>query len=265
MKKTITWLTMLLILILTGLPAMAADYQVEDTSRKVYDYAGLLTENEYERLEAAATGLSNEYKADFVVVTITENDRVSAQDFADRFFDDNYFGQKDGKREYGKGDGMLFLIDMQNREFALSTSGIVYKAMGQKDVDELLDAVVSPMRGEDYYKACFQALEMSAADLKSYQASRIWIPILAALVFAGVVTAIVLGVLVSFSKKSAPAAEAGRYVVPGSLHIARQNEWMTGSHTAVTPIPKSDGGSGGGGGSHTSSGGATHGGGSRSF
>lgn len=262
-KKTAAWLTACLMLALFAFPIRAAEYQVEDTSQKIYDYAGLLSESEITDLESYADEISEKYKADFVVVTIEDNNRSSAQDFADRFFDDNYFGQKDGKKEYGKGDGMVFLIDMQNRDFALSTCGLLYKAMGDKDVEEFLDAVTAPMRDGNYYQACRTALEEAGDQAKSYRSSRIIIPIVAALVLAAIITAITLGIMVSFSKKSLPATEAGKYIVPGSLKISRKDERMTGTHTSVTPLPKDTGG--GGGGSHKSSSGVTHGGGSRGF
>lgn len=268
MKKTITCLVVSILLVLTMVPVSAdVDYTVDDTSRKVYDYAELLTEEQKESLETYAGELSDRYDADFVIVTITENNRNSSQDFADRFFDDNYFGQKDGKKEYAEGDGMVFLIDMQNREFALSTDGVVYDAMGDDEVDDLLDSAGEQMKTENYYGACMAALEESAAAVKGHNTSRMVLSIAVPLVLAGVVTAIVLAVLVSFSKKSKPAVEAGRYMVPDSLHIIHKHEVMTGSHTTVSPIPdsSSSGGGGGGGGSHTSSGGATHGGGSRGF
>lgn len=257
----------LLILILAKPVAASADYKVSDTSRKVYDYAGLMTEEEENSLETYAGQLSAEYGVDFVVVTITENNRVSAQDFADRFFDDNYFGQKSGKREYGKGDGMLFLIDMQNRDIALSTAGLLHRAMGDEEVNHLLDDAVGYMRSESYYEACKSALKNSARSADGYLSSRNVISIVIPAVLAGLLTAVTLGVLVSFSKKSKPATEAGRFIVPDSLNIRYQSEIMTGTYTSVTPIPKStqSGGGGGGGGSHTSSGGASHGGGSRGF
>ncbi|WP_329957462.1 DUF1294 domain-containing protein [Novisyntrophococcus fermenticellae] len=256
----------LLILILAEPVSASANYKVTDTSRKVYDYAGLMTEEQGNSLETYADRLSERYGVDFVVVTITENNRVSAQDFADRFFDDNYFGQKSGKREYGKGDGMLFLIDMQNRDIALSTAGLLHRAMGDEEVDQLLDDAVGYMRSESYYEACKSALGNSAGAVDGYISSRNVMSIVVPVILAALLTAVTLGILVSFSKKSKPATEAGRFIVPNSLDIRHQNEIRTGTYTSVTPIPKStQSGGGGGGGSHTSSGGASHGGGSRGF
>lgn len=237
-----------------------------DTSRKVYDYAGLLSEDQAESLEAYAEDLSESYAADFVVVTIMENPRISAQDYADRFFDDNYFGFGRKEEEYGKGDGMLFLIDMENREYVLSTSGVFYKAMNDSDVEEFLDYVEGDMRAGDYYEACRKALEKGSRELESRHALEIWFPILGGVLSAALVTGITLAILIRNSRKSRLATEAGRYMVSDSLHITRCHEVMTGSHTTVSPLPKdSDHGNSGGGGSHRSSGGATHGGGSRGF
>lgn len=265
MKNIVSWISICLMLIFTAVSVFAAEYQAEDTSRKVYDYAELMSPEENEKLEAYARELSEKYSADFVVVTITENNRISSQDFADRFFEDNFFGGAEGRREDESGDGMVFLIDMQNREYALSTGGLLHKAMGGKEEEKLLDAVAAPMKSGNYYEACQTALSLCAGDVKSYQNSKIWIPALAAFAAASVITAIVLGVMVSFSRKSAAASEAQRYMLLDSFHITRKEEWKTGSHTAVTPIPKASGGGGSGGGSHTSSGGKSHGGGSRGF
>ena len=247
------------------MPVSANDYIVDDTSTKVYDYASILTEEQRDSLESYAGKLSETYNADFVIVTIKENNRSSSQDFADRFFDDNYFGQKDGKKEYGEGDGMVFLIDLDYRQISLSTAGSVHKAMGTDEVDDLLDLAAVKMRTEDYYGASMTALDESADAVKGYLAVRGEISIGVPLSLAGVVSAIVLVVLMSFSKKSKPALEAGRYIVPNSLHITHEYEVKTGSHTSVSRKPDSSSNGGGGGGTHVSSGGASHGGGSRSF
>lgn len=265
MKKIITCLVAGLLMVLMAIPVLANDYIVDDTSQKVYDYAAILTEEQRDSLESYAGELSEKYDADFVIVTINENNRSSSQDFADRFFDDNYFGQKDGKKEYGKGDGMVFLIDMDYRQFSLSTAGLVHKAMGDDEVDDLLDHAAVKMRTEDYYGACMTSLDESADAVKGHLAVRGVISIAAPLGLAAVVSAIVLFVLMSFSKKSKAAVEAGRYIVPNSLHITHEYEVKTGSHTSVSRKPDSSSKGGGGGGSHVSSGGASHGGGSRSF
>lgn len=265
MKKRITGFAVGILLTALALPVEAGTSQV-DTSRKVYDYAGLLSEDQAESLEVYAEELSESYEADFVVVTIIENDKISSQDYADRFFDDNGFGFGEKEKEYGKGDGMLFLIDMENREYVLSTSGVFYKAMNDSDVEEFLDYVEADMRAGDYYKACRKALEKGSGELDSSHTSEIWFSILGGVLSAVLITGITLAILIHNSKKSKLATEAGRYMVPDSLHITRCHEVMTGSHTAVSSFSEKAGhGSSGGGGSHKSSGGATHGGGSRRF
>lgn len=244
-------------------PAWAGSYLVDDTSRKVYDYAGLLDGGEEEALEQYADGLSEEYEADFVVVTITENTWGTAQEFADRFFDENYFGQEGREKEYGSGDGMVFLIDMENREYALSTAGSLYEAMGDKEVERLLDRAGTYMADARYYQACRTALDEAKRAVEKARAWELWLPVGIAFVLAAAATAVSLGAMMSASRKAKAASEAGRYAVADSLRIEGKREYHTGSHTSVTRIQESSGG--GGGGSHRSGGGVTHGGGSRGF
>lgn len=234
--------------------------------QKVYDQAALFTEQEAARLQEYASQLTERNDAAFVVVTTNHNDEVSAQEYADRFLLEDYYGQTPGESNYGDVDGMLFLIDMDTRTYVLSTVGSVYDAMGQKEVDDLLDDAYDDMRSENYFAACYGAVEDAADCLQSYRSSKVWFPVLIGLIGAVIITVIVVVVLVTGSRKSKLATEAGAYLLHDTVHITKKNEFMTGSHTTVVPIPKDNGGGGGGGGgSHTSGGGATMGGGSRGF
>lgn len=262
MGKMIAGLAVCGILAALAQPVQADRYQVEDTAQKVYDYAGILDAGEEEALETYADELSQDWEADFVVVTITENTWGSSQEFADRFFDENYFGQEGREKTYGSGDGMVFLIDMENREYALSTAGSLYECMGDREVDRLLDRAGTYMADAEYYEACRAALDEAGRAVKRSHSRGIWLPVGIAFALAAATTAVTLGVMISNSRKAKIATEAGRYAVPGSLEIERKQEYMTGSHTTVTRIQES---SGGGGGGHRSGGGVRHGGGSRGF
>ncbi|MDD3278970.1 MAG: TPM domain-containing protein [Lachnospiraceae bacterium] len=233
--------------------------------QKVYDQASLFTQEESDSLQEYAEKLTKENDAAFVIVTTDQNDEVSAQEYADSFLLEDYYGQTPEDSNYGKADGMLFLIDMDTRNYVLSTVGSVYDAMGQEEVDSLLDDAFDNIKAGNYYDASYQALTDAADCLQSDQAAGVWLPIVIGLVGAILITVIVLLVLTNASKKSKLATEAGAYLLDDSIHITGKQEVMTGSHTTVTPIPKDNDGGGGGGGSHTSGGGATMGGGSRSF
>jgi len=89
----------------------------------VFDDAILFTEEEITKLETEANGLSNTYHMDIVIVTTKDTDGKTSREYADDFFDYESFGVGDNH------DGILFLIDMDNREvFDNVVSGDYYEA-----------------------------------------------------------------------------------------------------------------------------------------
>ena len=88
-----------------------------DASEKVYDFAGLLTESEEASLYNKIMTFINTYNMDMAVVTIDNNNKASTMAYADDFYDYNDFGVG------STFDGLLFLIDMDNREMWISPTG----------------------------------------------------------------------------------------------------------------------------------------------
>ena len=113
----------------------------------VVDDAMLFSSSEESILEESAAGLSDQYDMDIVIVTTNDSQGKNSREYADDYFD--YQG-------YGRGNdysGILFLIDMDNREAYISTSGkgIVY--LTDERIDRILDAVESDLFDGDYYGA----------------------------------------------------------------------------------------------------------------
>ena len=81
-----------------------------DASEKVYDFAELRSDSEEKSIYNEITGLIDEYNLDAAVVTINYNNKSSAKSYAEDFYDYNDFGVGSTK------DGLIFLIDMDNRE-----------------------------------------------------------------------------------------------------------------------------------------------------
>ena len=101
----------------------------------VYDFAELL-ENE-EALEAEIAELRERWTIDVVIVTTDDAHGKSSMEYADDFFDYNGFG-------YDKpmGDGVLFLIDMDNRQIWISTCGKAIIYFTDSRIDEALDDII---------------------------------------------------------------------------------------------------------------------------
>lgn len=102
-------------------------------NEKIYDFADLFTDNEeetiYERIMAYIT-LTN---YDMAVVTIDDNNKKDEKEYADDFYDYNYFGFDSSY------SGVLILIDMDNRGVYISTSGYAIKMYDDYRINNIID------------------------------------------------------------------------------------------------------------------------------
>jgi uncharacterized protein len=114
----------------------------------VYDDAMLFNQDEIGNLENEANLLSDAYDMDIVIVTTNDAMGKTSEEYADDFFDDNGFGVGENY------DGIIFLIDMDNREAYISTSGMGIKYFTDGRIDKVLNTVFdSGLADGDYYGA----------------------------------------------------------------------------------------------------------------
>lgn len=112
----------------------------------VFDEAYLLTKEEVDIIQNKAEGLSRDYNMDIVIVTINDAQGKNSRDFADDYFDYGGFGIGS---DY---DGILFLLDMDNREAYISTSGIGERYLTDERIEYILDDVFDSGLSEgDYF------------------------------------------------------------------------------------------------------------------
>ena len=128
---------------------------------KVYDGADLLTQDQEEKLQEQAVSLGKELSLDVVIVTTDDAGGKTAQEYADDFFDYNGFGYEDG--EYS---GILYLIDMDNRQSAISTTGTAIPRYSDREQDAWQDRLLEYLGDGDYYGACQEFLD----GVKRYEA-----------------------------------------------------------------------------------------------
>ena len=108
--------------------------------------ADLFTDEEEKQLSEQAQVLSDTMKMEAVIVT-TEENSDSAQVFADGFYMEGGFGTGSDR------SGILFLIDMDNRELYISTNGQMIRYMTDSRINEVLDDVYNYAADADYYGA----------------------------------------------------------------------------------------------------------------
>ncbi|MFZ5354078.1 MAG: TPM domain-containing protein [Bacillota bacterium] len=130
-------LSLLLIISLLVVPSAAL-------SPKINDKASLFSGQELEELEKSAAELSERLQLDVVIVTTDENDGKTSRQYADDFYDKNGYG-------YGKNaDGILMLINMEDREVYISTCGIAIKYFTDDRINSILDKLYTKL-GDGYF------------------------------------------------------------------------------------------------------------------
>lgn len=112
------------------------------------DNADLLTETEADALQAHLTNVSDNLQANIVVITVDSLDGKTAQDYAD----DTYDYDTTSDWQYGE-DGALFLIAMDERQWAISTGGYAITVIHEGALDHIEDTVIPYLSDGDYYTA----------------------------------------------------------------------------------------------------------------
>ncbi len=110
----------------------------------VYDMAELLNPEEEEQFESVIENSRSKLKFDIVVMTIEDAEGKSSQSYADDAYDAGGFGIGRDK------DGILFLIDMDNRELTLSTSGRAVRIFTDDRIETILDDVYKGAQEGDF-------------------------------------------------------------------------------------------------------------------
>lgn len=107
-------------------------FAAEDRQR-VFDKAGVFTAEEAAGLEDELKEAVDEIGMDFVILTTSDKEGASLQDYADDFYDYGGFGTD------AEGSGLLMLIDMEDRTVYVSTKGKAIKYLTDKRLSNLTD------------------------------------------------------------------------------------------------------------------------------
>lgn len=251
----------------------------------VFDEAGLFSQDEAECMEEEIKDLKSDTDMDYVVLTIEDAQGKSSQEYADEYYEAAGFGTHDNY------SGMLYLIDMDNREICISTEGDMLRYLTDERIDVILEHAFNEAVDGNYADSALSVLQ----DAGSYISSGIpenqynyssesgdvdpyfqrGFPIMA-LVFglaAGLIAALgtFFGIKgkyqLTFDTYHYPLSEKSRLKLTVS-EDRLVNQFVTHRRIPKNPPPSSSGGGGTRSGrttTHRSSSGRTHGGGSRKF
>lgn len=250
-----------------------------DEKEKVYDFADLFTEAEEEILYSKAMDFIKDYDMDMVIVTIDNNNKASARDYADDFYDYNYFGVNSTH------DGILLLIDMDNRKVWISTTGNAILVFDDRRINDILDYVQEDLIDAKYNLAAndfikhsskYAKLGISSSNIdmkidengnyvknRDITFSRVLNSIKKMIIFPTIITIIVIIIGVFSHRNVKKAVFAKAYLKKGSLNMNVVQDRFVTTTTTKTRIETSS--SSGGSSTHSGSSGTSHGGGGRSF
>ena len=271
--KTIVYILFLFCFSLVSIPTFA----VADI--KVYDYANLFATEELEQLEGAAKTLSETYQLDVGIVTTNDAEGKTAEAYADDFYDNNGYG-------YGSNaDGLLFLIDMDNRKIWLSTCGLGIQYFTDARIEKMLDSLYEYVSNADYYGAANDFLQLTESYINKgipanqhtvdttphvpfqnaagqpLNSRNVGLSIIAAIIGSGIITLIARAIVI-YCYKHPRFTEPPTKPDGGSVHYTQREDRFVSTHTHKTKIERSNSGTST---THKSSSGRSHGGGGRSF
>lgn len=248
-----------------------------DANEKVYDFADLFSDAEETEIYNKISAYSELSHFDLAVVTINENNKRSEVEYADNFYDYNDFGFNETR------DGMIFLIDMDNRQIYISTNGYAVRQYDDYRIDQIIDAGYDNLRNQKYAQCILQMINESTyyiglgipsgnenLIIDGHRISRGAKPLSTAQkigIVVGLSATITLIVAIVMYHKTRLKIKVGSlqsYFI--SAKNPQRNDQFLRSAISRVPIHTESSGSGGGGSSfHSSSSGGFHGGGGRGF
>ena len=267
-KKMIALLFVLALCLCAAVPAFAADGFADEYYR-VNDLADLLTDSEEAALLQKLDEISQRQKMDVIVVTVNNLDGYdSAAEYADVVYEYCKYGYGDQK------DGLLLLISMEERDWAISTCGYGITAFTDSGIEYIIDQIKPDLSDGNYVAAfdtyanlCDEFITQARngapfdkSNLPREPLSIIWVPI--SVVFGVVLALIIVGSMKGKLKSVHTQVAANSYLKKDSLTITESSDLFL-YHTVTRSKKEKDNDSGSS--THTSSSGTTHGGGSGKF
>lgn len=135
------------VLLLFGRMPVAYAAQNQETSSnetRVFDDAGLFTADQKKEFETTIQSMKKEMNMDVVIATADDAGGRTAKEYAENFYIERKFGVGSDYR------GVLFLIDMDNREMYILPVGKMNRFLTDKGWNSILDDAYKQISQGDY-------------------------------------------------------------------------------------------------------------------
>lgn len=272
MKRQFILIVIILLVSLTSLSAYGEnELSNERILPRLVDEAALLTDQEASKLIEKLDGISEKQKMDIVIITVDSLEGYGPRELADNIYEYNGFG-------FGpNNDGILLLLSMEERDWAISTGGYGITAFTDAGQGYMTDNFIKYLSKGDYYKG-FEKFANLADDFIDQartnmpydtnnlpKKSSLTLRILIGIIGGGLIGFIVTSFMKSSLKSVSKERVASKYLVASSMLPLANNDLYLYSTVSKTERKKEDDSSGGGSTTRTSSSGKSHGGSSGKF
>lgn len=240
---------------------------------RVIDNADLLSDSEEKILNDRIDDIISTYDFDVVILTEESIGDSSPMAYADDYYDYNGYGANSA------GDGVLFLINMDERDWWVSTKGYGITVFTDYGIDKIEEIVVPELSRGTYFSGFEYFLDTTEEYIKAanngnpYDVDNkymttdekfksIFLSIAIGLGI-GLVTALIVVLVFKSQLKSVQFEYAAReYEVKNSFNVTRSNDVFLYRNVTKRKKPENNGG---GSSTHSSSSGSSHGGGGGKF
>ncbi len=290
MKKITVILLSALMLFCLVVSSSAYEYAEGDRTALVNDFADLIPDYDEEVLNDKLEQISETYQCEVALLTVNSTDGYDITAFADDYYDYNGFGW--GEND----DGIMLVVDMGYREFAITTHGTAIDIFTDYNLTQLENAFVPYLsQGSytsafvSYYEKCVNIFDDYNTYLNDYGGEgNVYIPSdddydyiyeddyykpapknFFSKIFSikWLAISVVIGLVIAFfytnhlksqlkTVRSKPSASD--YVIPGSFSLTGQRDVYLYSNVKKTPKPKNNNTGSRSGGSSFGGGSSTH-------
>ncbi len=237
-----------------------------DSEEKIYDFAGVLTDDEYNSLKKQIEEFIQKTNMDLVILIESfpyYQDREN-EDYAVDFYDYNDFGMFNDNYS----GTLLFRNTYEsNPYYDMYNFGVAQQYFDQSRMDITLDGIYDNLHAGNYYEGfssfikylsnfydAGMALDDYELDENGFLQKKYEYPFIVIFGAAFVITAIIMGILISKNKMVRKATQAENYLDQSSVQITNRQDIFLTTHTTSYTVSSSSGGSSGGGGGHSSRG-----------
>jgi len=253
MKRFLHIITVLCLVMIFSSAVSAADDEAQMYDDRLYDGAGILSDQDEAELLERLDSVSDEYGFDIVIAAVESIELKTAEEYADDFY---YYG---GYRS----DGVILLIGMEGRDIAVSTCGSGINIVSDSRIDGFWNELTNYLSSESYADGfdffidkCEYYLDGEYNGFPINLGKAILISAVICIIASIAVTSYHKGQLKSVVKNN----RATSYVRDNSMAMTASNDIFLYRNVTKTRRQTSNSG-----GSHTSSSGRSHGGRSGKF